>query len=51
MGFDRMDSWCHGCGAGHGLVRLLGIGRNLMLAVWAIGALAFWVPGLAGAMI
>jgi len=46
-----LDSRCHGCGARHGLMRLLGYGRNLMLAVWAIGVLAFCVLGLAGAMI
>ena len=37
-------------GARHGLVRLLGYGRDLMLAAWAIGVLAFCVLGLAGAM-
>jgi hypothetical protein len=31
-------------------VRLLGFGRDVMLAVWAIGVLAFCVLGLAGAM-
>lgn len=39
---------CPACGAR--LVRLLGLGRDLMLAVWAIGVLAFCVLGLAGAM-
>jgi hypothetical protein len=46
-----MNSGSHGRGARHGLVRLLGYGRDLMLAVWAIGVLAFCVLGLAGAMI
>ncbi|HWW33207.1 MAG TPA: hypothetical protein VNY70_07565 [Steroidobacteraceae bacterium] len=36
--------------ARHGLSRLLGYGRDLMLAAWAIGVLAFCVLGLAGAM-
>ncbi|HUL47666.1 MAG TPA: hypothetical protein VLV25_11255 [Steroidobacteraceae bacterium] len=40
-----MDSLCHGRGARYGLVRLLGYGRDLMLAVWAIGVLAFCVLG------
>jgi hypothetical protein len=30
--------------------RVLGYGRDLMLALWAIGVLAFCVLGLAGAM-
>jgi len=34
----------------HGLSRLVGIGRDLMLAAWAIGVLAFCVLGIAGAM-
>jgi hypothetical protein len=46
-----MNSRCHGCGARHGLVRLLGYGRDLMLAVWAIGVLAFCVAGVAEAML
>jgi hypothetical protein len=46
-----MNSRCHGCGAGHGVVRLLGYGRDVMLAVWAIGVLAFCVVGLAEAML
>ena len=37
-------------GARHGLRRLLGYGRDLMLVAWAIGVLAFCVLGLAGAM-
>ncbi len=41
---------CPDCGARHGLGRLLGLGRNLTLAAWAIGVLAFCVLGLAGAM-
>lgn len=36
--------------ARHALSRLLGYGRDLMLAAWAIGVLAFCVLGLAGAM-
>ena len=36
--------------ARHGLSRLLGYGRDLMLAAWAIVVLAFCVLGLAGAM-
>jgi len=30
--------------------RVLGCGRDLLLALWAIGVLAFCVLGLAGAM-
>jgi hypothetical protein len=30
--------------------RVLGYGRDLLLALWAIGVLAFCVLGLAGAM-
>ena len=45
-----MNPRCDGCGVRHGLVRLLGFGRDVMLAVWAIGVLAFCVLGLAGAM-
>jgi hypothetical protein len=46
-----MNPACHGRSARYGLVRLLGYGRDLMLAAWAIGVLAFCVLGLAGAMI
>jgi len=46
-----MNSRCQGCGARHGLVRLLGYGRDLMLAMWAVGILAFCVAGLAEAML
>ena len=44
------DSHCAACGPHHGLGRLLGYGRALLLAVWAIGVLAFCVLGLASAM-
>jgi hypothetical protein len=46
-----MNPACHGRGARYGLVRLLGYGRSVLLAVWAIGVLAFCLLGLAGAMI
>ncbi|HXY95943.1 MAG TPA: hypothetical protein VEH00_03135 [Steroidobacteraceae bacterium] len=46
-----MNARCHGCGARRGLVQLLGYGRDVMLAVWAIGVLAFCVAGLAEAML
>ena len=45
-----MNSRCNGCGGRHGLARLLGYGRAFLLAVWAIGVLAFCVMGLAGAI-
>jgi hypothetical protein len=59
MGFDRMErgprallsSRAAGGCARYGLVRLLGYGRDVFLAVWAIGVLAFCVLGLAGAML
>ena len=46
-----MNPRCHGCGARHGLMHILGYGRDLMLTVWVIGVLAFCVLGLAGAML
>ena len=46
-----MNSAGHARGARYWLVRLLGYGRDLVLAVWAVGVLAFCVLGLAGAMI
>ena len=45
-----MSPRCDGCGGRHGLKRLLGYGRDFMLAAWAIGVLAFCVMGLAGAI-
>jgi hypothetical protein len=51
LGHFALCSRCHGCGARHGLVRLLGYGRDLLLAVWAIGVLAFCVAGVAEAML
>jgi hypothetical protein len=45
-----MNSRCDGCGARHGLAGLLGFGRDVMLAAWAIGVLGFCVLALAGAM-
>jgi hypothetical protein len=46
-----MNSRGRGRGARYGLVRLLGYGRDVVLAVWAIGVLAFCVLGLAGAIV
>lgn len=45
-----MNSRCAACGPHHGLGRLLGCGRALLLAAWVIGVLAFCVLGLASAM-
>lgn len=39
-----------GWGARHDLARLLGYGRDLALALWAIAVLAFCILGLVGAL-
>ena len=49
-GHTVMDSRFTGRGARRACASLLGYGRNLVLAAWAIGVLAFCVMGLASAM-
>jgi hypothetical protein len=49
--YIAMHRRCAGCGARHGLARLLRQGRDALLALWAIGVLAFCALGFAGAML
>jgi len=46
-----MSPRCPECGARHGLAQLLGFGRNVMLALWMVGALALCATLLVGAML
>ena len=50
LGHTVMDSRWTGRDARRALAALLGYGRDLALAAWAIGVLAFCLMGLASAM-